>query len=91
MGRDLLNNILQIDPNKRYNIEKILTHPWCTHSKCELDKGLIIGVNETEIDYEIVKEIYKNIDRYKGNKSISSIDDIVINIRENQQSCLTTA
>ena len=68
-----------------------MAHPWCSLSKSELDQGLIIGMNEIEIDYDVVKEIYYNIDRYKGNKNISSIDDIVNNIRENQQSCLTTA
>ncbi len=89
MAKDLICNILQVDPNKRYTIEKILSHPWCCLSKNKLDKGVLFSNNSIDIDADIVKEIYYNIEKYKGNRDLCNIEDIVKSIHENQHSCIT--
>ena len=49
-ARDLLKNILNTDPQKRYNIQDIRNHPWYSQSKLEREpEGIIIGVNPVPV------------------------------------------
>jgi hypothetical protein len=89
MAKDLICNILQVDPEKRLTIEKILEHPWCNIVKERLDQGVLFEDDSIVIDSDIVKEIYYNIEKYRGNKDICNIEEIVKSIQENQHSCIT--
>jgi serine/threonine protein kinase len=89
IAKDLICNILQVDPTKRFTIEKILSHPWCNLVKEKLDKGVLFKDDNVNIDGDIVKEIYYNIDKFRGNKDTPNMEDIVTSIEENQHSCIT--
>lgn len=69
-GRDLLQNILNIDPAKRYTIADIRKHPWMNQMevprKCE---GIVVGFHQNpvnkvkilklnlKVDHNILKEL----------------------------------
>ena len=53
MAKDLICNILQVDPEKRFTIEKILAHPWCNLVKERLDQGVLFEDGTIDIDSEI--------------------------------------
>lgn len=38
---DLINNILQVDPAKRFNVEQILAHPWVLSQAPSLISGIL--------------------------------------------------
>ena len=57
-ARDLLKNLLNTDPIKRYNIQDIKNHPWYNISKAEKEPdGIIIGVNPVPIDFFILNQM----------------------------------
>lgn len=58
-ARDLLKNILNIHPAKRYTLIEIKNHPWFFVYKGYLDiqKGLIIGYNEVPVDKVVINSI----------------------------------
>ena len=91
MAKDLLMNLLQVDPGRRFGIEEILSHPWCNLTKPKLDKGIIIGIDKFNLDEEITQLILKDVDRYKGLRTTKKIthEDIVLNLIENHHNCLT--
>jgi hypothetical protein len=91
MAKDLLQNILQVDPLKRFDIEKILSHPWCNLTKPRLDCGIIIGIDSITLDEEIVNNIMKDMEKYKGLRSNKTIThkDLISNLHENHHNCLT--
>jgi hypothetical protein len=91
MAKDLLQNILQTDPTKRYDIVQILSHPWCNLTKPKLDNGIIIGVDSILLDKAIIDIIVKDIEKYKGlrtNKTIT-LKELLTNLNENHHNCLT--
>lgn len=50
-AKDLITNILNTDPEKRFKIEDIRKHPWFSLVKCEENfKGTIVGVDPVPID-----------------------------------------
>ena len=57
-ARDLLKNLLNTDPNKRYTIQDIRNHPWYNITKAEKEpEGIIIGVNPVPIDFIILNQM----------------------------------
>ena len=56
---DFLKGILNINPNKRFNVEDIKRHPWFNIYKgyVNIPKGLIIGYNKIPIDKIIVEQV----------------------------------
>lgn len=53
--KDLLGCILCVDPEKRYDISKILSHPWCRLSgQYKVPQGLIVGFHRMPIDNAIL-------------------------------------
>ena len=69
--RDLLTHIIEIDPNKRYNLEQIKSHKWYNIIKDNSIPGLIVDKNKIPIDNRIVKvcEAYG----YERDKIIESV------------------
>ena len=61
-AKDLLKNILNIDPSKRYTISDIRCHVWFSispHKRNLKSEGLIFGIHRIPIDYEILNEMKK--------------------------------
>lgn len=54
---DLLNNMLNIDIDERYNLEQIKAHPWFNLINPVLRPGLTLGVNRIPIDEDILAEV----------------------------------
>lgn len=56
---DLIKNILNTNPRKRYTIDQIRAHPWFQLYKgyVSTPKGLIIGYNEIPVDEIIVDNV----------------------------------
>ncbi|EGR34680.1 protein kinase domain protein [Ichthyophthirius multifiliis] len=58
-AKDLLQKVLNVDPQKRYKFEEIKNHKWFNLHKREykMSPGIIIGYNQIPIDYDIVEEL----------------------------------
>lgn len=57
-SKDLLKNILNTDPIRRYNLADIRKHVWFNQVK-ELrhDNGIIVGYNSIPLDYNILQSL----------------------------------
>ena len=82
-ANDFLHRILNIDPNKRYNIEQIKAHPWFNiiNPKIYMSEGLLINTYIVPIDEEI-------IDKMANEYEFNSIE-IRINLLANKHNHLT--
>lgn len=49
-AKDLLKNLISVDPKTRYNIEQINKHPWFNMITPNLSKGLIISLYEIPVN-----------------------------------------
>jgi 5'-AMP-activated protein kinase catalytic alpha subunit len=57
-GRDLIKNILNTDPTKRFTIDDIRKHSWMNMVKLPREpEGIIIGYHQIPIDYEVLKQL----------------------------------
>ena len=57
-ARELLKNLLNTDPIKRYTIQDIRNHSWYNITKAEKEpEGIIIGVNPVPIDLTILNQM----------------------------------
>jgi len=57
-ARDMLKGILNTDPQKRFTIQDIRSHPW--YNLIRLDRepeGIIIGLNPVPVDYNILQRL----------------------------------
>lgn len=52
----LLNQILQINPNKRIRINEIKNHAWFNTNKIFVSPGLVVGLDQMPIQDQIVKK-----------------------------------
>ena len=52
--RDLLTHIIEVEPNKRYNLEQIKSHKWYNSVKVDSIPGLIIDKYKIPVDERIV-------------------------------------
>jgi 5'-AMP-activated protein kinase catalytic alpha subunit len=56
--KDLLENILCVDPEKRYNITQILAHRWCRLAgSAKVPQGLVVGFHRMPIDNSILEQL----------------------------------
>ncbi len=53
-AKDLLLNIMNVDPERRFNIEQIRNHSWFANKNYKLEKGVIIGGDRNKIDKDII-------------------------------------
>ncbi|CAD8052449.1 unnamed protein product [Paramecium primaurelia] len=56
-AKDLIKNILNVDPLKRYTILDIRKHSWFSFYNQKIPTGLIVGQHRIPIDPEIVKQL----------------------------------
>lgn len=54
-SKDLLKNVLNTDPNKRFGVEEIRKHIWYNSVKENRVDGVIVGFNSVPIDNEVLK------------------------------------
>lgn len=85
-AKDLLRNILHIDPEKRYDINNIMNHQWCQMGRPKLDRGILVGTDKMPIDIELVKNIKEH---YYRDKNIT-LEQLVNNIEKNYHNNITT-
>ena len=53
-AKDLLLNVMNVDPEKRFNVEQIKNHNWFSKRSFKLDKGIFIGKDQIKIDRNII-------------------------------------
>ncbi|CAD8143741.1 unnamed protein product [Paramecium octaurelia] len=56
-AKDLIKNILNVDPQKRYTIAEIRKHCWFSFYNQKIPTGLIVAQHRIPIDPEIVKQM----------------------------------
>lgn len=58
-GKDIIERILNVDPEKRIKFEDIKSHAWFSLYKRKFDitPGVIVGFNQVPIDHEVVHEL----------------------------------
>lgn len=56
-AKDLLQNILNTDPEKRFTVNQIREHPWLSHSKVESLPGILVGYDYIPVDTNILKQL----------------------------------
>lgn len=69
-GRDLIKNILNTDPTKRFTMADIRNHPWMNSVKLPREpEGIIVGFHQ--IPVKVIENI--NLDRLWYSKAIRKI------------------
>lgn len=58
-GKDLIDKILETDPEKRYTIEQIRKHPWFNQKKWVAYTGTVVGIDPVPIDPTILTSIQR--------------------------------
>ena len=83
-AKDFLHRIINIDPDKRYSIEQIKSHPWFNiiNPKIYMNEGLLITTFIVPIDEEI---IHKMSSEYEYNSV-----EVRINLLANKHNHITT-
>ena len=81
---DLLHNILNVDPDKRYTIDQIKQHPWFNqiNPKINMSEGLLIDYYIVPFDEEIIA---KMVNEYSFNEQ-----QIKVNLLMNKHNNITT-
>ena len=89
-ARDLINKILTPSPKRRITIDEIKKHPFfLLGEKVPLLKGIIIGVDDIKVDYDVVKEMVNKFS--SGIYKITLTEfEIVLNIKQNMKNEITT-
>ena len=61
--KDFLHRILNVNPEKRYNIEQIKNHPWFNiiNPKINMSEGLLLHMYIVPIDENILKEMVNKL------------------------------
>lgn len=56
--KDLLENILAVNPSKRYRVSQIFEHPWCKQVEdIPLMSGIIVGYHRIPVDRQILGKL----------------------------------
>ena len=82
--KDILQKILNVDPEKRYTIKQIKKHPWfnLVNPRINMSEGLLLNVNIVPIDEKILDEMST---KFKFKK-----DEIRANLISNNHNHTTT-
>jgi 5'-AMP-activated protein kinase catalytic alpha subunit len=99
LARDLLKNILNIDPNQRYDLDQIKQHPWYklgSNNGLFLDTGILIGIDKCPVETDIVDEMLQllenNNKKQNSNieESVPKKEEIISFIKRNSHNNFTT-
>ena len=58
--KDFIRKILTVNPDKRIKIHDLKNHPFFNIDKIPLCKGILVGIDQIDIDYDLVKDIKLN-------------------------------
>lgn len=58
-AKDLLNSILNTDPEKRFTIEQIREHPWYKQHSENTYNGIVVGQDQIPVDQGTIKQMEK--------------------------------
>lgn len=56
-AKDMLNKLMEIDPEKRVGIKQIKEHPWFRIVEPVLRPGIVIGINQIPVDESILNKV----------------------------------
>ena len=70
---DLIENMLKVDPNDRYDFEQIKSHPWFNLVEPKLKPGIVYGVHKVPIDENILNKVEEY--GYDRNKCLKSLEN----------------
>lgn len=71
--KDLMKNVLNIDPDRRFSIEQIKRSKWFGNYTQELAKGIIVGEDPIPIDEQVLAQLGQhNLNIESARKSIES-------------------
>lgn len=56
-AKDLLRNILNTDPDKRYTLKQIRSHPWYNRIPVMINEGLLVGVINIPVDENLLEKM----------------------------------
>jgi 5'-AMP-activated protein kinase catalytic alpha subunit len=56
-AKDLLKNVLSTDPNKRYTLRQIRSHPWFNRIPVMINEGLLVNVINIPVDDFILEKM----------------------------------
>ena len=88
ISQDILRRILTTNPRKRITLEGLKSHPFFKlGERIPMLKGLLIGVENIPVDFEIIKEMKKTY--FKNQDSITE-EYIASLIRKNSHNTITT-
>ena len=89
-ARDLIYKILTPSPKKRITIDEIKKHPFfLLGEKVPLLKGIIIGIDDINVDYDVVKEMINKFSSGSYKINLSELE-IILNIKQNMKNEITT-
>ena len=80
-ARDLLTKILTTDPNNRYTLNQIKSHPWFNFNTVKVNEGLLVNITIIPIDDKIIMKM----EEYGFNK-----DETRQNVLANRHNHITT-
>ena len=79
-AQDLIKRILTTDPKKRISLDKIKKHPFfLIGSNTPLMKGLLVGIQNIPVDWDIIKDIKKKYFKDKDNINEEYIANMIQN------------
>ncbi len=84
--KDFIRKILTVNPEKRIKINDLKNHPFFNIDKIPLCKGILIGIDDIYIDYDLVKEIKLNY--FFENEKVTE-EYIIENILKNYHNNIT--
>ena len=84
--KDFIRKILTVNPEKRIKINDLKNHPFFNIDKIPLCKGILIGIDDIYIDYDLVKEIKLNY--FFDNEKVTE-EYIIENILKNYHNNIT--
>ena len=70
---DLIENMLKVDPNERYDFEQIKSHPWFNLVEPKLKPGIVYGVHKIPVDENILNKVEEY--GYDKNKCLKSLEN----------------
>jgi len=86
ISQDVLKRILTVNPDKRIRLKDLKKHPFFNLDKIPLNKGILVGIEDINVDFGLVKEI-----KEKFFRNVEKISEEVIceNIKENYHNGIT--
>lgn len=77
---------MNVDPEKRFNVEQIKNHSWFANRNYRLERGIIIGKDKIKIDRGIIEHC---IDKLKEEENLTA-EKMIKHLERNDCNNITT-